>query len=505
MTGAECIFQMLSPGGDGFKDALAAFLSDPPPEDCLSPVEKQRVAQLVSSFLQMDGVWDGLPVCLFYTSLVQKYCDGYLGTEMQLRALEKCHNISQKLQLFYNIHVFCFCHNLSLSEALWQAYFDLCNTLRNSRVLPQIRFTPKKKRGILLTSQLLGPMHQPSRNMAIWIKILEQEFGYDMVVLNTYENPPQCNLPLIDGNYSQCMPSRHGFQMDELTGMRVFTPESTMPSPQGYNEVYAFVQAWQPEFILNFGSYNFSGEYLGRFCNVISMEAGTGIPPTHTSGHIVTFRPLTEEDLRLLNRFGMADIPRIRSSYCYGMPEISQKYRREDFGLSADDVVLAVVGNRLALEMTDENLNLFANILKQNPRLKLLFVGFVADQAKAYIGRYLPSARISFTGYVTDVPSLFDNVCDGYLNPGRIGGGGSAAYAIATGLPVFTLNVGHVAANTHPDFVFPTEGAMLSAIRNFAEHKGWAELQGKARSRFAEISDRRVMLRDILTGAGLLH
>jgi glycosyltransferase involved in cell wall biosynthesis len=91
--------------------------------------------------------------------------------------------------------------------------------------------------------------------------------------------------------------------------------------------------------------------------------------------------------------------------------------------------------------------------------------------------------------------------CDAYLNPPRYGGGSSAAFAMAMGLPVLTLATGDVANIAGERFIFHSfddiTQFVMRAVAVPAYRNEWSAM---ARARFAQISDREAMLATIMRG-----
>ena len=91
--------------------------------------------------------------------------------------------------------------------------------------------------------------------------------------------------------------------------------------------------------------------------------------------------------------------------------------------------------------------------------------------------------------------------CDAYLNPPRYGGGSSAAFALAMGVPVLTLATGDVANIAGPRFVFASFDEIKAFVGRAAtdlDHR--REWSATAKARFDAIADREGMLRQIVDG-----
>ncbi len=90
-------------------------------------------------------------------------------------------------------------------------------------------------------------------------------------------------------------------------------------------------------------------------------------------------------------------------------PSLTAGHLREEFGLAADDFVLAIVG-RLALEKGHKVLiEAMARAVEQAPRIKLLIVGEgpLEPQIKAQIKQFNVSQNIILTGLRKDMPEIY--------------------------------------------------------------------------------------------------
>jgi len=108
---------------------------------------------------------------------------------------------------------------------------------------------------------------------------------------------------------------------------------------------------------------------------------------------------------------------------------------RNEYGVRINDIIVVTVGNRLSCEVSDELIHDMCTLLYSTPNLKWFIVGC---EDLSYITKHfydLLNTSIIFIRYEKDLPALY-KICDIYLNPNRIGGGTSLAWAMQQGLAI---------------------------------------------------------------------
>ena len=111
------------------------------------------------------------------------------------------------------------------------------------------------------------------------------------------------------------------------------------------------------------------------------------------------------------------------------------RFMRSDYGLADDDVVVITAGTRLNFEVSNELAEQMCNLLRSDRKVKWLCVGcgelpYIKKMHEDLIGK-----SVIFIKYENDLPGLY-GICDIYLNPERVGGGTTIAWAMQQGLAV---------------------------------------------------------------------
>ncbi|MCL2633254.1 MAG: hypothetical protein FWD34_01935 [Oscillospiraceae bacterium] len=184
--------------------------------------------------------------------------------------------------------------------------------------------------------------------------------------------------------------------------------------------------------------------------------------------------PLTESDILRLPLF----IKRI---------EPLNEFSRKDYGLNKDDIVVITVGKVLNYEMSKELTEQMCGLLRSNTKIKWFVVGCknLNHIDKRHID--LIGESIIFISHEKDLPGLY-GICDIYLNPSRVGGGTSVAWAMQHGLAIAspvtaadgTLYVGK-------DNSLPIESDLVPHIQKLCEDTNLLNIE---KEKFQAIADK---------------
>jgi glycosyltransferase involved in cell wall biosynthesis len=123
-----------------------------------------------------------------------------------------------------------------------------------------------------------------------------------------------------------------------------------------------------------------------------------------------------------------------------------REFKREEYGLSEDDIVIVTVGNRLQYEIPNELIEQMCELLHKNKKVKWFLVGcaelfYLRNNHEELIG-----SSVYFVEYEKDLPGFY-RICDIYLNPPRTGGGTSIAWAMQQGVTIVSATGGDAELN----------------------------------------------------------
>lgn len=119
----------------------------------------------------------------------------------------------------------------------------------------------------------------------------------------------------------------------------------------------------------------------------------------------------------------------------YQYVEPKRKFNRTDHGLFEHDFIMVTVGLRLKHDITEQFADAVCGALLERPRLKWILVGAETPDCIQSAYAELLGKQIIFWGHEGDLVGLY-SICDLYINPDRIGGGTSIAWAMQHDLAV---------------------------------------------------------------------
>ncbi|MGF7175185.1 glycosyltransferase [Azospirillum doebereinerae] len=338
----------------------------------------------------------------------------------------------------------------------------------------------------LVTNQMLGQGHQPTVDAFDYARRLQNDHGCEVVIVNP-------NAMAIAGEngfvpeYSYNVTEEYdGEQTIGAFGARV----RMLSFPQKHfdeEKLHAIVDAvegFDPDVILSFGASNVVADLFARTRPVVCLPTSSGLPPS-LARLLLGYGP---ED----SAAGWPDDARERFrpfSFGWTLPEGGAPLLRGDFGLDDEGPVFAVVGNRLDQEAGPEFLARIDALLDRLPSAHVAFAG-ATETLPERLKALRNAGRVDSLGHVDDIRAFY-RVVTAYLNPQRQGGGGSAAFALAEGLPVVTFGGGDVAGVAGAAFTVADEAAFIERAATLAGDAAFRARQSdEAKARFAQTGDR---------------
>lgn len=353
----------------------------------------------------------------------------------------------------------------------------------DARPVPRPAGAPANGRVVMVTNQLLSAYHQPSRDLLRQAARLQQDGGREVLILNTNMMPESYYSPFVPPFAAAVEEQLNGQQVADFEGQNIRMVSSIEPG-LGAGKVKGFlaaVEAFDPDVVIGFGGSVIVADLLAPARPLvhipttsgtpvtladIALDYGGSAPPAGGGRLAAAWRPF---------RLGL--VPRRSGDVA----------SRAEFGLPDDAFACVVVGNRLDAEVDAGFLALLERVLDRVPRATVLFAG-TADALPGRLERSRHAGRLRPLGFVERMDGLL-GVCDLFLNPRRTGGGGSAAHALAAGVPVLSLAAGDVASVAGPAFLVGDEDAFVARVATLAgDAARLDQARADARDRFAAIA-----------------
>jgi glycosyltransferase involved in cell wall biosynthesis len=353
-------------------------------------------------------------------------------------------------------------------------------------------------RVVLTTTQLLGTHHGPSSQVLEICRTLQRDFGKEVFLINTAEIPRFLPLPFygfFPATFLDRYSAANRFEYrEEVFSFRQF---GTIESVTEVSDFLATIAAWNPGFVLNIGGGSVVTDLCAEFTTVATLPMIDRLPVSVGTMLFVT-GGLTETDRQIQQGLDISAERVILAGTAYELPERSKTLSRSDYRIPKEAYVIAIVGNRLDDEITCGFISDLNRLLERVPEAFLVFAGEWQSHQRLTSENSGFRERTLSLGYQRDLLALYE-ICDCYLNPPRVGGGTSAAWALAMGLPVYTQAHGDVGAITGEAFPCASIEAMAADLRRSIRDPKYRESQKTlAKKQFAQFTDRTQVVGSML-------
>lgn len=441
-----------------FKELTKKFLS-------FQPQDKQTVFELMEKNLQNNTIITYVYSCIVHYTGLQEFEQAVMNHILSCYydVLSGC---MVEYQVIYNIKG-CYTEKRSLHR-------------RNAEKLRQTlgqewTYIPAGSRNpnrvVIVTEQILALLHAPTTVIYNLAYTFKKYMGYEILI---FECPSDYQI-----SPEVWYGARYATSREDIQGMRydigyrdeIFTAYHIhMDSPDWigeYRMMMDTIREWNPAFVLGVGIVNPVLDLVNDFTTVASMAMSINCPVSDSE---ILFRLTRQEEKReqeyaaALNQnqsqiFMESTLPVIAEG------QAGEKYNREELGLPQDKFVIAIVGNRLDMEIGDKFSELMKSILTENPDCVFAVIGTVTE-LREYFEQTEYQERFFYLGYCPDLLGIY-SVMDLYLNPERTGGGWSSAMALMAGVPVVTLPNCDVAYNVGEKFVVSGYPEMKAAVNRY--------------------------------------
>ncbi len=341
---------------------------------------------------------------------------------------------------------------------------------------------PATGRVVMVTNQFLSDQHQPSRDLLTQVVRLQRDLGRTVLALNTNMMPDRYYSPFIPPFAAAVEERLSGDQTIQFGNDAVRLLSSTAPgiTADKLNGFFAAVEEFDPDLVIAFGGSVIVADLL------VSARPLLCIPTT--SGRTISLADIVLDYGGRSAPPGEGRLARSWRPFRLGMAlrQDDDVASRAEFGAADDTFLFVVVGNRLDAEVDAAFVALLERVLDAVPHGEVLFAGTV-DTLPGRLAASRHAARLRSLGHVERIGALL-RLCDVFLNPRRTGGGGSAAHALASGLPLLAFDSGDVASIAGPGFVVGDSAAFLErAVALAADPALLSRSRENARSRFAVV------------------
>jgi hypothetical protein len=340
---------------------------------------------------------------------------------------------------------------------------------------------PATGRVVIVTNQFLSDQHQPSRDLLTQVVRLQRDLGRTVLALNTNMMPDRYYSPFIPPFAAAVEESLSGDQTIPFGNDTVRLLSSTVPgiTADKLNGFFTVVEDFDPDLVIAFGGSVIVADLLASARPLLCI-------PT-TTGEIISLADIVLDYGGRTAPPGEGRLARSWRPFRLGMAlQDDGTATRAEYGAADDAFLYVVVGNRLDAEVDTAFVALLERVLDAVPHGEVLFAGTV-DALPDRLAASRHAARLRCLGHVERIGALLA-LCDAFLNPRRTGGGGGAAHALASGLPILAFDGGDVASIAGPGFIVGDSDAFVErAVALATDPALLSRSRENARSRFAVI------------------
>lgn len=368
-------------------------------------------------------------------------------------------------------------------------------------VAMQFPYIPVEKRNqnriVVVTGQIIGRLHAPSKIVMNILYVLQECFGYEVLFFicpcdrkvpdEVWYNPGYEN------SNSQFAHNAIGIQFHD-TVLRGYQINMGEWCGKEYNMMFDMVYAWNPLFVLDCSTTNPVVEKFGDFTTLVSLPMSFECPVSEAK---ILIRGEKNEEAVEQEYLKMIGKEQVQLFIKERLPVIADErqnlYTRAMLGLPEDEFLIAVVGNRLAIEIGKEFVQVMKNILEKTTDVSFAIIGN-SERLEGYFTDKIFDKHVYYLGYCQDLMGVY-HVLDLYLNPKRQGGGFSGGMALMAGLPVVTLPDCDVAHNCGKEFVVSDYKGMVDTICSYVNNRDFYGKQCKNVQKYREENNSEKVIR----------
>ncbi|SMH45344.1 tetratricopeptide repeat protein [Azospirillum agricola] len=354
------------------------------------------------------------------------------------------------------------------------------------------------RRIAIVTNQFTRPMHQPSRDAFDYARRLQDAFGCAVLLVNGNLLPSAVLTAFVPPFQAVVTPGLAGpvAVSEDGATVRTWSSVERSLSEAKIRGLVETIEGFDPDLVVSFGGSVLAADLFAGVRPTICIPTTSGL--TCSMADILLSFDDGDPTAGLPEEYRASFAERLRPfRFGYSAPPEAPGARRAAFGLPDDAFVFTVVGGRLDEEVTSAFIERLDALLDLCPNALVAFAGPVAT-LPGRLASARNAGRLRSLGFVPEIRALY-HVADAYLNPPRQGGGGSAAYALADGLPVVTLNQGDVAAVVGPSRAASQWDAFTERARRLAHDPAFRRGESEeARRLFAGIDARHAAVERLL-------
>lgn len=435
----------------------------------LSQANKTYVRDQIKNFLAHENnLKQQLPLSIFQLSIYASYLHDEQLDHYIHKVFNKISGLENKNAFIYNLVTIGFRKNIPFDEPLAKIFNSFVMQLKDeySDLTLKYDVNQNKKTILLVSSQILSANHSPT---LLLLELYETllELGFEVLVVQIQCYPTEYILPVIEpikGNY---LDTPEGLRIWNFDGKEIpiYNLAASHFKKGSLKDFFEILEKIQPGFMINIGGYNVFQEFIASHIPSLIYTTSSMLVPSPFSSLVSVFEKLSSTQIKALEH-AQIDPKKYKKMVSQAAQVDSllgkKTTSKSEFGYKAEEILLAVVSNRLDWEIGPDEIEFINKTLQIDPKIKFLLVGRCEDELVTKIDR-MCGPRAEFLGPITEIKT-FLSMIDFLVNTKRLGGGGAAATAIGHGTPVFSINYGDVTSLLPSEYLADNYEELLGLI-----------------------------------------
>jgi len=427
--------------------------------DTVNNLGEELRNQIASHYKERSYPTDN--VCALLVFLVDLTQDPWFFGELS-RHLDHLYSPSKFHEIFWNISRRQFTkQNMSLLDIniLRQQFSQISNSIRGvvDKYVPKRKPSHDLRRIAILSPQILEMRHSPTREAINIACHLEKYHSCEAYIFNTNGMNYSNELEVYEPFFSSYIPELVGRKTNKVNYMEFNDTDVNIigfpPNPMSTLKVLNIIEemeALKIDAVIAHGENLFVQDVIyGRYPSVFATTGGI-VPFARSDSYWVPKHLFTDDMQQLAETCGRSDFMLETMLVTPEGVSVSPA-DRGSFSIPSDAIIYLVVSTRLEAELDSEFCAVCERILSSKDDTYLLLAGTDdIDMGRFFSNALTEAGRVRNIGFQDDIASICA-MSDVYLNPHRQGGGTSSQTAIINGLPIVTIDYGHISA------IVPTE------------------------------------------------
>jgi hypothetical protein len=459
----------------------------------LSIKSKQYIQDQIRNFaVQENNQIYNIQTCIFLASLYAEYFYDEKIDPILEALFRKLPNSNLKNDFIWNLVSLSFRKGVALEKLIANIFSQLVHQIcPNPLDILQLQSINQDNKTVLITtSQLLNTTHSPTRLVLDFYDSFKK-LGFNPIIVVLQIMPRTKSLLFLNPYRANFIDVPNGsvqLNLDDYQIKAYFYNGPTLNSnPQ--TDLLNLINELRPEFMLSVGGYNVYQEFIAAYVPCVLITTSAMLTPSPNAKLVSLSANLEDSHKKALQLAGIpSEKYRMLVQLATSMTYLFKNHLLEKpaIGFSNDDIVLALVGNRLDSEIGPPELDFMRSLVEDCGRINFVIVGKISPQLEERISKSC-LGKVSFTGSVNDIGDIL-TAADFLINTKRTGGGLTATLSLGHGILVYTIAYGDVSRIIPNEFQSPDYAGLKQLIEKNLGHDRQVS-KNKAHTIFSNFAD----------------